>query len=316
MPLPRLAAVAAVATARAAIAFVLGLSFWATAPTLIGWEPTSVMSASMEPAIRVGDVVASRPVDADALRPGQVLLADDPDHADRLRLHRLASLGADGLLVTRGDANPTADSSPIRVGDVHGVGVLRVPWIGWPVVWARTNDLVPLALTVAGLFVCLSIALVRGDDDEPGAAPPSDDRRARRRRRALGLSLVAAIVAGGSTAPAWAAFSSSTVASGSIQAGRAMPPTQLRCENSFGAVVVWEQSGPPAQSYDLLVDGEVAATGIPGEARSARVPRDRFYWPFETARVTVRAHVSRNWSATSAESITVGGLLFGRPYCY
>ncbi|MDQ1171824.1 signal peptidase I [Microbacterium testaceum] len=105
MPASRVLLVAAVAAARAVVTLALTLGFWAAAPVVLGWLPTTVMTASMSPAIEVGDVVVSRPMPPDALLPGRVVLADDPDWPDRLRLHRIAGIDVDGALITKGDAN-------------------------------------------------------------------------------------------------------------------------------------------------------------------------------------------------------------------
>jgi len=81
----------------------------------------------MQPRINPGDVVSARPVPSGSLQLGMVLLVDDPDHPDRLRLHRLVRFSPDGRLILRGDANPHEDSSPVDRQAVHGVGSLRVP---------------------------------------------------------------------------------------------------------------------------------------------------------------------------------------------
>lgn len=187
----RIPLIAGVATARAVVTLVLALLLWAAAPVVLGWTPTTVMTESMTPAIEVGDVVVARPVPHEDLVPGRVVLAVDPDRPDRLRLHRVAELRPDGRLVTKGDANPSADSSPLDPDAVHGVGVLRVPWVGLPVVWLRSGEVVPLALTVAGFAGCAVVALRRGEDEDPdaegppphGEAPPPTTRRAARAAR-------------------------------------------------------------------------------------------------------------------------------------
>ena len=74
----RIIPIAGVAAARAVVALVLALAFWAAAPVALGWLPTTVMTASMTPAIEVGDIVVSRPVPREALLPGRVVLATDP----------------------------------------------------------------------------------------------------------------------------------------------------------------------------------------------------------------------------------------------
>jgi hypothetical protein len=89
-----------------------------------------------------------------------VLLVDDPDHDERLRLHRLAGVEPDGLRL-RGDANASADSSLVAPGSVRGVGVVRVPWVGAPGLWLRTGDAAPL-VGLLGVG-CLAIAVTRLD---------------------------------------------------------------------------------------------------------------------------------------------------------
>ncbi|MGL5866009.1 MAG: LamG-like jellyroll fold domain-containing protein [Dermatophilaceae bacterium] len=159
-------------TARAAVATALGLAFWSAAPTAIGWEPTTVVTGSMLPRIQVGDVVVARPVPAGAAQPGQVLLVDDPDRPGRLRLHRFVERDDAGQLLLKGDANPRQDSTPVSPDAVHGVGVLRVPWAGVPVVWARTGQwwgVGVLVLAVAALLALTTLdrPLRRGDKRRP-----------------------------------------------------------------------------------------------------------------------------------------------------
>jgi hypothetical protein len=110
----------------------------------------------MMPRLHPGDIVVARPVDTPQLHPGQVLLFDDPDHAGRLRLHRYLQPATTGMITTKGDANPTADSSAVDLKTVHGVGYLRVPYLGLPILWLRTGawpatTLVGIALLAAGI---------------------------------------------------------------------------------------------------------------------------------------------------------------------
>lgn len=170
--------------ARGVVATLLGLALWAAAPAVIGWMPTSVMTGSMEPRLHPGDVVVSRPVAPVELRPGRILLADDPDQPGHLRMHRYVEDGRDDTLITKGDANPQADSTPLRRSAVHGVAFLRVPYVGSPVVWIRDGQwarVVVLALGVVGLLALCTIdgslrrLAERTDDDadESDGAPTS-----------------------------------------------------------------------------------------------------------------------------------------------
>lgn len=325
----RIAVVGAVAVARGAVTMVLALGFWAAAPVLLGWSPTSVMTASMTPAIEVGDVVVAAPADRAQIVPGRVLLADDPDWPDRLRLHRLVEVADDGSFVTKGDANPSADTSPLHPDAVLGVGVLRVPWVGLPVVWLRTGEVLPLAATAAAFLLCLTVALRRGEDeDDDDGAPPAATATAdeapavpltRRARRAAGITGAVVLTSALAATPAWAALRDDTSTFARVDAGRVTAPRSIGCANNgnSGAVISWTYDGWEPRSFDLLVDGEVVAQNLSPSTRSTRVPTDRYYSLFSSSRVTVRVNVAERWSAVSSESVEVGGRLFilGRPYC-
>lgn len=136
---------------RGVVTMFASLLLWSVAPALLGWHPTVVMTGSMQPRLHPGDVVVSRPVPTSALSLGQVVLAADPDHPGRLRLHRLAVINADGTLTLRGDANGANDSTPVRRDDVRGVAVLRIPYLGKIELWRSEHDIAALALFAAAL---------------------------------------------------------------------------------------------------------------------------------------------------------------------
>jgi len=148
--------------ARGIVATLLGLALWAAAPAVIGWQPTTVMTGSMEPRLVPGDVVVSRPVSAEEVREGKILLADDPDQPGHLRMHRYVEAGPGGTLVTKGDANPQRDSTPLEPSAVHGVAFLRIPFVGSPILWLRQGDWAPIGLLVLGLGALLALCTVDG----------------------------------------------------------------------------------------------------------------------------------------------------------
>ncbi|MBD8661441.1 hypothetical protein IFT72_14730 [Frigoribacterium sp. CFBP 8754] len=283
--------------ARGVIVALLGLAFWAAAPAVLGWHPTTVVTGSMEPRIRVGDVVVSRPVPMDLVQTGHVLLADDPDQPGHLRLHRYAEALAGGLMVTKGDANAAADSTPIGASAVHGVGFLRVPSIGMPVVWAREGRWVPLAMVALGVLVLLALTTVDREQrricaqveaEAAAAAGAGESRvgpglpalvawpsrrsirhRARRLRRlrtassALALAmLVTAPLATLPTEAAAAPFFARTATSASLTAGTVDAPTAPTCTNISGGVRIgWAYAGETPSTLRFSVSsGTTTAT--------------------------------------------------------
>lgn len=161
--------------ARMLLLLPVGLLVWVVLPALIGWQPTDVMTGSMEPRIVAGDVVVARPVEPGSWQVGQILLVEDPDHVGRLRLHRLDSVTDTGQLILKGDANADPDSTPVDPSAVRGVAVLRVPWVGAPVVWFAENRWFAVGLAgimIAALGWLATLDRRRADHREPPARPP------------------------------------------------------------------------------------------------------------------------------------------------
>jgi hypothetical protein len=129
----------------------------------------------------------SRPVQGTP-KINQVLLFDDPDHPGRLRLHRFVRVDEQGRMITRGDANTGDDSSPITLSQVRGVAILRVPFLGRPITWAREGRWFEVSLVGLGLIMLLAGSrLVPGTDKVEDAVPARAIRRTRSAapRRAL-----------------------------------------------------------------------------------------------------------------------------------
>jgi signal peptidase I len=227
---PRWGRVLRVAAARGLLAIVASLLLWGLVPVVLGWQPQLILTGSMEPRIMPGDLVVTRPVDPTTLKLGQVVTVDDPDHDDgRTRTHRIVRIDEHGDLVLRGDNNPMDDSSPVPLDAVHGVGVLRVPYVGRPLLWLGQHQYVPLGLTLLVLAWAVGTVLggpgTRDDDrdehddeggstgrpgmpaqrlDESGDTPRLAGQRRRRAGAGIASTVVAVLVAG--SGPAQAAF--------------------------------------------------------------------------------------------------------------
>ncbi|ROR90913.1 signal peptidase I [Nocardioides aurantiacus] len=175
-----------VAGSRAALAVVLCLVVWSVLPAALGWSPRVIMSGSMEPRIHVGDVVVDRPIDPTTLTEGRIMTVTDPDHPEKTRTHRFQQRDEDGKLVTRGDANEAADSTPVDPDDVLGVAAIRVPHVGLPVTWLAQGQLAPVGIAVTvllllGLAATTPLRLTADDaaetddTDDPGDPGDSGD---------------------------------------------------------------------------------------------------------------------------------------------
>jgi signal peptidase len=145
---------------------VVTLTAWAALPAAFGLRPVVVISGSMQPAVDPGDVAVIDPAPG-APRPGGMVLVHDPAAQNQLLLHRVVEVRADGTLITRGDANSSADSTPVPASAIVGRVRFVVPAAGRVAMLAhgpRLEDLGWTALTVAAAVVLIAGARHRRFD--------------------------------------------------------------------------------------------------------------------------------------------------------
>lgn len=144
-----------------------GLLLAALVPLALGWSSAVVLTGSMRPHVRPGDVVVSAPADPATLRPGQVITYTRDGRPSVT--HRITTIAPDGLITTKGDANRSEDPFAVHPDQVAGRGRLLVPYIGLPALWLRRGQ--PLLAALAALSVTLSYFGHRLGDHDPGARP-------------------------------------------------------------------------------------------------------------------------------------------------
>jgi len=274
----------AVTLAKVVLVGLLGLAAWGAAPRLIGWHPTTVSSGSMMPRLHVGDVAVSRPLGDHVPPLSSVLLFHDPDHPDRLRMHRFVRVADDGLLVTRGDANDADDSSPVPLSAVVGIGTLRVPWIALPITWLREGRWLPLGLVGIGLVLTLAVATSGrdrgfGDDEEPddpgaGSTPPtSDDHEASASGawsgasaglRRMGVLLGAGLLVTGLATTADAKFVATTT--GTVSLGLSGYPTCASAMTALGPSIWYRMEETSSTATAAADSSGNNRTGVYGSA--------------------------------------------------
>ncbi len=153
------------------LAIAGGLMVWAALPLALGWSTHAVATGSMTPQVEVGDLLVADRTPADEVEVGEVVLFKDPSQPSRLLSHRVTKINDDGSLVTKGDANPTADLMPVPEQNVIGVAKLRIPWLGYPSVWFGSGRYGMVLLTLFGLTGAAALAVWpdKKTDDLAGA---------------------------------------------------------------------------------------------------------------------------------------------------
>jgi len=141
------------------IVIVLGLVVTiVVVPRCMGGTSLTVLTGSMEPDIKPGDMVVTRGVDAanqDSFVAGQVIAFLPYPNNPTVVTHRIVEVdnGADGIsYVTKGDANNANDPwGPVAASHVRGEVVYVVPKVGYVRQWVMLH--VPVSATVMGVVL-------------------------------------------------------------------------------------------------------------------------------------------------------------------
>lgn len=109
---------------------VLLLAVFLVGARLVGLQVYYVISPSMEPVYRVGDLIYVKKTDPATIEVGDditFLLNED----GVIATHRVVQVdGENQRFYTQGVANPSPDANPVHFKNVLGVPVLRLPWLG------------------------------------------------------------------------------------------------------------------------------------------------------------------------------------------
>ena len=144
------------------LGYLGGLCALTVAPRAVGWDARAVTTGSMEPGVPTGSVVLASPVEQPEteLAVGTIAVVRDPAVPRGVYVHRIVGRDDDGLLVTRGDANPAPDATHVPADHVLGRVRAVVPAVGWPVVWWQRGHVLEVLGIVVGSWLCL-VAVMR-----------------------------------------------------------------------------------------------------------------------------------------------------------
>jgi signal peptidase I len=144
-----------------------------------------VSSGSMEPVLKVNDVLIVRDGGSwEDLTMGDIIVFNRPEGGDRVIVHRIVDIDADGggerMVRTRGDANPASipgTDYPIRQDDYIGKVIYVIPGIGviTKVISPPVNYIIIAIILAILFFNRLGRKNKRENNSDKDAAPASAD---------------------------------------------------------------------------------------------------------------------------------------------
>jgi len=120
--------------------------------TVNGYAPLEVVSGSMEPTIKKGDIIIINTKDND-YKIGDIITFYDPKDKTSFITHRIISV-EDGKMRTQGDNNKSEDQSLLTEKDIIGKYVFKIK-NGGIVLKSFQSPFTMIMIFVIGILVCI-----------------------------------------------------------------------------------------------------------------------------------------------------------------
>ena len=146
-------------------------------PRVIGAQALTVLSGSMLPTYRPGDLVVVRPVDPNTLVVGDVVTFQPNSGDPTLITHRITALVTQGgevtSITTQGDANNSEDRALVP-GQIMGRVVYSVPFAGH--LRTRTGALALAGAMGVALIAYAVVTIMRPEKDAEAKGGPTTEK--------------------------------------------------------------------------------------------------------------------------------------------
>ena len=137
---------------------------------LVGLQPYTVLSGSMEPTYHVGSLIYVKDVDPFELKAGDVItyMLDE----DTLSTHRIVEVVPDEedstvvRFMTKGDANDAIDGSLVHYKNVVGTPIFTIPMLGYVANYIQNPPGTYIAIAMGAILLLLVFLPDLFDDDD------------------------------------------------------------------------------------------------------------------------------------------------------
>jgi signal peptidase len=122
---------------------LLGLLLAVAVPKFFGYDSFVIYSGSMEPTVKVGSLLVAKPVAAEDLQVGDVIVFRHPENPDTTITHRIAGIrqeNGERIFTTKGDASANPDPREVRLRGRVGKMAYAVPYLGYLVDFIKTKE--------------------------------------------------------------------------------------------------------------------------------------------------------------------------------
>lgn len=129
-------------------------------PTFFGLGIYQIVSGSMEPEIKVGDVIIGKKADPKAVKVGDNLIFN---YGKIIITHKVIAINPDGTFTTHGSANPEGSNETVTPSQVIATQIFQLKGFGVVLNFLRSpfGFLLVIALPIGGLIIYQTITLTK-----------------------------------------------------------------------------------------------------------------------------------------------------------
>ncbi|SHE31204.1 signal peptidase I [Clostridium fallax] len=115
----------------------------------IGYRTYTILTGSMEPKIKPGDIVLVKKVAEDELKEGDIITFKEDN---RIVTHRIVEKNNNGF-ITKGDNNNVKDSEIVKENNIIGQVKLVIPKLGYVLVFLSKPIVISAILIIIALII-------------------------------------------------------------------------------------------------------------------------------------------------------------------
>ena len=171
---------------------LLGLLLAVAVPKFFGYDSFVIYSGSMEPTVKVGSLLVTKPVPAEDLQVGDVIVFRHSENPDTTITHRIAGIreeNGERIFTTKGDASSNPDPREVRLRGRVGRMAYAIPYVGYLVDFIKTKEGALIFLVAPALGLGLmhlwtvrkrrqaGVVAAQGPQPEAAVALPAPRRR-------------------------------------------------------------------------------------------------------------------------------------------
>lgn len=120
-----------------------------------GWHVDAVLSGSMEPKLKVGSLVVTRPVEPETIVLGDIITFRPAAAGESTVTHRVVSIRVNSPVSfeTKGDANPNPDAFIVPSRNLVGKVIFETPYWGYFTEFLKTPFGFLFAIIIPGIII-------------------------------------------------------------------------------------------------------------------------------------------------------------------